>query len=385
MGRFNSSQLEISWDDALVERPIMGEIIWQVPSNLALVKYWGKKGDQLPANPSLSLTLRESVTVLEAQFVFDPQRDACDPTSEWTFEFSADPSNNVAFGKKTFRHLEAMANYYPFLTRTKLSLKSHNTFPHSAGIASSASASLSTALLAEGLATILRCENLESAITDPMSLQRASYLARLGSGSATRSAFPIGALWGEWKNSLSSSDEWGIGVADELPYLKTLEDMILVVDHNKKKISSRVGHELMDCHPYRQERYVRASARLHSLWLAIASGETAEDFHGMGSIIEAEALDLHALMMSSSPPVVLMCPETLAIILALWQWRAESKVPVYFTLDAGPNIHLLYPKSVASALPQFKQVLKDKNLLPQQIIKDGAGQGPRLLSLKLKQ
>ena len=264
-GRFNSSQLEISWDDALVERPIMGEIIWQVPSNLPWLNIGAKRGST-PGDPSLSLTLRESVTVLEAQFVFDPQRDACDPTSEWTFEFSADPSNNVAFGKKTFRHLEAMANYYPFLTRTKLSLKSHNTFPHSAGIASSASASLSTALLAEGLATILRCENLESAITDPMSLQRASYLARLGSGSATRSAFPIGALWGEWKNSLSSSDEWGIGVADELPYLKTLEDMILVVDHNKKKISSRVGHELMDCHPYRQERYVRASARLHSLW-----------------------------------------------------------------------------------------------------------------------
>ena len=326
MGRFNSAHSEISWGHGLIHRSLQGEITWQAPSNLALVKYWGKKGHQLPANPSLSLTLRESVSVLEANFHFDPAIDGGDLTSLWKFQFQGDDTCSSAFGKKMFKHLETMAKYYPFLSRTRLALKSHNTFPHSAGIASSASASLSAALLVEGLAALLRGENVQLAVTDKLFLRRASFLARLGSGSATRSAFPVGALWGaigEGRCNVDSSDEWGIGVEQELPYLKTLEDLILVVDQNKKKVSSREGHELMECHPYRRERFLRASDRLHSLWATLASGKTADDFHSMGLLIEAEALDLHALMMSSTPPVVLMCADTLAIILSLWQWRAE--------------------------------------------------------------
>ncbi|MBI2520293.1 MAG: diphosphomevalonate decarboxylase [Bdellovibrio sp.] len=384
MGRFNSLQSEISWDHAMVERPISGEMTWQVPSNLALVKYWGKVGHQLPGNPSLSLTLRQSVTVLEAHFSFDPQTHQ-DLASLWTFQFSSDENNSMSFGGKIFQHLEIMSKYYSFLRKTKLILKSHNTFPHSAGIASSASASLSIALLVEGLATLIRGEDLNSAMNDQMFLRRASFLARLGSGSASRSVFPIGALWGACPLSKTSSDEWGVGVEDELPYLRTVEDMILIVDQRKKRISSREGHELMDTHPYRKERYARAGERLNLLWQAIKSGKGTDDFHRIGVLIEAEALDLHSLMMSSTPPVVLMCPDTLAIILALWEWRMDSKAPVYFTLDAGPNIHLLYPKSTAAAMVEFKKILKEKNLLPQQIIEDGAGQGPQLLLFKIKQ
>ncbi len=371
MGLFNSTSLK--------ERSLVGEVVWQAPSNLALIKYWGKKGQQLPANPSLSMTLRQSVTTLEAQFSLMP--DSHQAVSDlWEFQFQGESSNT--FDKKIFAHLETMASYYPFLLRTKLNLRSRNSFPHSAGIASSASASMSTALLVEGLASLLRGQKIEK--SDPMFLRRASFLARLGSGSAARSAFPTGALWGKATNHDSSSDEWAVGVESDLPYLKNLEDMILVVDESKKKVSSREGHALMNQHPYRDARYAQARERLEDLWHLISKASRSEDFHLFGPIIEAEAMDLHSLMMSSVPPVVLMAPATLAIILALWEWRKSSNVPAYFTLDAGPNLHLLYPKAVEPAVQEFKKIISEKNLLPSQIIYDGVGSGPQLLRLDLK-
>ena len=102
------------------------------------------------------------------------------------------------------------------------------------------------------------------------------------------------------------------------------------------------------------------------------------DLEAFGDLVEKEALTLHALMMASSPPYMLMEPNTIRAINMIQQFRKEEKVPVYFTLDAGPNIHLLYPDLALSQVNQLKHLLSplcEDNMMIEDII----GTGPKAL------
>lgn len=358
---------------------LSGRFTASAPSNLALIKYWGKKGFQLPSNASLSLTLRESVTKMQVEFTYD----ANGPERHWEFLFQDEP--NEKFAKKILGHLELMTVHLPFLAKTSLKINSSNTFPHSAGIASSASASGALALVAVALGNLLSGQKF--AVDTNLALS--SFLARLGSGSGSRSLFPYSSLWGDLggtfnaDHGVESSDEFAVGTHGQIPFMQDLEDLILIVDKGEKSVSSRDGHGLMEKNPYAGIRYGRANQKLGTLFSALKECQTAEDFHAVGPMIESEALELHALMMTSSPPVILMREKTLAIIHELWNWRKELGAPAYFTLDAGPNIHLLYPKGQAASVQAFLVRLESKGLLPLSVIYDGAGTGPALSPLVL--
>jgi diphosphomevalonate decarboxylase len=341
-----------------------GIVTWQSPSNIALIKYWGKKGFQLPANPSLSITLSSSFT--ETSVLYTPVKKGAGTLREFTFEGSPHP----IFKIKIQQFLGTIRNRLKFLEFYDLSISSKNTFPHSAGIASSASAMSALALC---LCSIeYQLANKERETED--FFRNASLIARIGSGSASRSLYGKFVLWGESKNINQSSDEYAIPLQTTIhPVFENFRDTILIVSSGEKPVSSRAGHALMQNNPFAEARYLQAKNNLSELLKAIASG----DLDTFIEITENEALTLHGMMMASKPGYTLMEPNTLEILQRIKQFREQTNAKVCFTLDAGPNVHLLYPATDALKVKNFIDKELEKYCSNQQVIDDKMGTGPK--------
>jgi diphosphomevalonate decarboxylase len=345
--------------------PEPGHITWRSPSNIALIKYWGKYGQQLPRNPSLSLTLAASCTDTMLEYKFREEGD--NGQIDLEFLFHGEP--NEAFKAKTLAFLESLLPVFPFLKQLKLSIQTGNSFPHSAGIASSASGMSALALCLCSLE-----DALFGTLQDPAEYDRkASYIARLGSGSACRSIFSHAAVWGETPLVPGSSNEFAVPFGDDLhETFKDFHDDILIVSQEEKAVSSRDGHALMDGNPYAEARYAQARQRLAALLEALRSGDLAT----FGKIVEDEAMTLHALMMCSNPSYTLLLPNTLAILEKIRDYRASSGHPVYFTLDAGPNVHLLYPGDIIHEVRAFIEDELKEFCDDGYVQQDWVGEGP---------
>lgn len=341
-----------------------GEITWRSPSNIALIKYWGKYGDQLPRNPSISFTLAASFTDMRLEYA---PLDSPDGGIQLEFEFHGEP--HEAFRAKIQAFLTRMLPELPFLSHFNLKILSGNSFPHSAGIASSASAMSALALCLCSLDDLLH-ENL----TEAEDFERqASRIARLASGSASRSIFSQAAIWGADPAIEGSSDEYAIPASELLhETFKTYHDDILIISASEKAVSSRAGHALMEGNPYASARYEQARTRLSHLLGILRTG----DLEAFGNLIENEAMTLHALMMASEPSYLLIQPNTVAAIELIRQYRADTGHPIAFTLDAGPNIHLLYPEEIVHEVRPFVE----EQLMPlcenEYVQHDWVGEGP---------
>jgi diphosphomevalonate decarboxylase len=324
------------------------KVSWRSPSNIALVKYWGKHGNQLPSNPSISFTL-----------------DKC------YSETSLAISENLAFRIKILSLFEKLAEDFPFLTKYALSIHSTNSFPHSSGIASSASSMSALALCLCELEAKLKTG--KGATDKHKFLRKASHYARIGSGSASRSIYPIASLWGKADKVKGSSDEYAIPFDTEVhTSFRKFQNSILIASSAEKKVSSRVGHALMKTHPFAKSRFRQANANIAEMISALRTG----DMEKFGLITETEAMTLHALMMCSTPNFILMNPSSLAMISKIKAFREATKLPVYFTLDAGPNIHLLYPENIKSKVIPFIQAELSEHCEDGRIIWDQIGKGP---------
>lgn len=336
-------------------------IKWQSPSNIAIVKYWGKVPVQLPMNPSVSFSLTNSRTETEVQYWPKESDDLV--SAEFYFEGKRKP----AFEEKIIKFFEKIQAEFNLFKEYHLHIDSKNSFPHSAGIASSASAMSALALC------LLSIEQELEYFDDDILKQKASKLARLGSGSASRSIYGGFSLWGECIYFPHSSKEYAIPISENIhPAFKNLQDTILIVKSTEKTVSSSAGHKLMDEHPYRVARVNQAKKNTESLINALQNG----DFNTFITICEQEALSLHAMMMTSNPSYILMESESLQLIEKIKKFRAETNAKVCFTLDAGPNIHLIYPLEEKERVMKF---VKDELLVlcAQQIyIDDYLGDGP---------
>jgi len=340
-----------------------GRAAWRSPSNIALVKYWGKHGNQLPKNPSVSLTLSESYS--ETSVSYRP-RSAADAGA---FSFLFDAKEEPAFADRIGKYLTELQPIFPFLDQLHLDIRSRNSFPHSSGIASSASAFSALALCLCSMEH--QCFNTLD--DDKAFRKKASYVARLGSGSASRSIFATAALWGQYGEEPESSDEFAIGVKDQLhETFQSYGNAILLVDSGSKSVSSSAGHRLMEDHVFAQVRYSEARKNLLQLMQALHSGDTER----AGLLIEVEAMQLHAMMMASRPYVILLAPNTLKIIHLIQEFRKSTKLPVYFTIDAGPNLHLLYPQENRSDVVAFIEDVLVQYCLRGSWIDDRVGNGP---------
>ncbi len=342
------------------------QFTWKSPSNIALIKYWGKHDRQLPNNASLSLTLREAHTITSLKL----QKKRTKKNIELDFTFAG--ARNEKFAEKLTAFLATLTTDMPWLTKNRLVLQSDNSFPHSAGIASSASAMSALALC---LMSVQRIQTGKYA-DDASFLQMASHYARLGSGSAARSVYPEFTVWGKTTAVKGSSDAYALPFpAHYHPDFNELQDSILIVSDQEKSVSSRAGHALMDGHPMAAQRYKNAQRRLKDLLQAL----THADWSLFCKTVETEALELHALMMTSDPTFILMHPNTLAIIDRIRFFRAQTGIPVCFTLDAGPNVHLLYPYFAKKEVRNFIQSELLKFCHKKSVIYDQMGDGPSMM------
>lgn len=318
-----------------------GNFQWSAPSNIALVKYWGKKDNQIPANPSVSFTLDNCKTITKLAFA-KKENDG-----KFSFDLLFEGKPKEDFKPKIQKFLERIEIYLPFLKDYHFTIDTENTFPHSSGIASSASG---MAALAMNLMSLEKALNPK--MTEEYFFQKASLLARLGSGSACRSVKGQVVVWGQHKNISGSSDLFGVEFPNAIhANFKDYQDTILLVDKGEKQVSSTVGHDLMHDHPFAERRFAQAHENLDKLINIFENGNLEEFI----KVVESEALTLHAMMMTSMPYFILMKPNTLEIINAIWKFRNDTKIPICFTLDAGANVHVLYPNKDKPKVLQFIQ------------------------------
>ena len=317
-----------------------GKFQWSAPSNIALVKYWGKKENQIPANPSISFTLNNCKTITTLEF--EPKNSS---SQNFSFELFLDGKPKEDFKPKMQKFFERIEIYLPFLKDFNFIISTENTFPHSSGIASSASG---MAAMSVNLMSLEKLFNPK--MTEDYFWQKASFLARLGSGSACRSIKGSVVVWGENDSVKNSSDLFGVEFPETIhSNFQNYQDTILLVDKGEKVVSSTVGHELMHNHPFAKQRFEQAHENLAQMKQILMNGNLEK----FVALVESEALTLHSMMMTSMPYFILMKPNTLEIINKIWKFRQQTNIQLCFTLDAGANVHVLYPKKDKNEVLQF--------------------------------
>lgn len=280
-------------------------------ANIALVKYWGKAPGELniPLNDSVSMTLSAATTTTTVWW------DASLSQDEIYFDGERIIDRRAA---RVSRFLDRIrARWYRMPAR----VHTVNGFPAGTGMASSASGF--AALCVAGIAAF--DEGLPP-------LTELSRLARQGSGSACRSLFPGFAEW-----VAGDSDESSVARPLLPPEHWDLRDIIAVVTDEEKEISSSDGHRLAVAHPFMPARQAQLPARI----AAVKGALVRRDFATLAALVEHEALEMHAIMLSSVPQAIYFAPDTIRILREVRRWRDDDGIPVCFTLDAGPNVHVL--------------------------------------------
>jgi diphosphomevalonate decarboxylase len=287
--------------------------------NIAFIKYWGNRDEhlRLPANPSLSMNLDGLHTTTTVRWSADLPHDQ--------LILNGQPAADAALARVA-KHLDAL--------RARLGLaacahvESSNNFPMGTGIASSASsfAALTAAALAAAGADLSEREQ--------------TTLARLGSGSAARS-IPTGFV--EWYAADTHADSYAESIA--APDHWALVDAVAIVSESHKAVGSQDGHTTANTSEYQTARVASAAARVAICKAAIL----ARDFATFAEVVEHDSNMMHAVMMTSRPPLFYWLPATLALMAAVVRWRAEG-LQVCYTLDAGPNVHCICTQQDAPAV-----------------------------------
>ncbi len=314
-------------------------------ANIALIKYWGNRDEKLrlPANPSLSMNLAGLGTETTVEF-----NDGWDHDELF---IGGEPQSGPA-RERVVAQLDVVRARAGLALRARVS--SRNNFPSGTGIASSASAFAALTLAAAEAAGL------------KLSEPELSALARLGSGSAARS-IPGGFV--EWVMGEDGQPDTSCAYTIAPPEHWDLTDVIAVVSQNQKSVGSTSGHALARTSPLQAARVATASDRLASCREALLG----KDFPRLADIVEADSNLMHAVMITSSPPLLYWEPITIAIMKSVRRWRSEG-LPVCFTIDAGPNVHCLCPADVA---PEVHRRLHD-NLDVKRVLVAGPG-GPACL------
>lgn len=287
--------------------------------NIALIKYWGNRDDalRLPENGSISMTLGGLETRTTVTFDRSMRADVLYLNGR---RVSGEPSERVSAHLGRIREAAGVSSC--------ARIESQNNFPTGAGIASSASAFASL--------TVAGCAAAGLEL-DPRGLSR---LARLASGSACRSIF---GGYVEWY--AADSDEGSYAKMLAPPEHWQLVDFIAIVSQEHKSVGSTQGHLLAGTSPLQSARVQDAPRRLSSCREALL----ARDFESLATVVEQDSNLMHAVMITSQPPLVYWEPGTLEVLRAVPSWRREG-LSVCYTVDAGPNVHCLCTLDDAEAV-----------------------------------
>jgi diphosphomevalonate decarboxylase len=346
----------------------------QAHPNIALIKYWGNRDQQLrlPANPSLSMNLAGLTTTTTVEF--DPSlkqdelilggRTISGPGRERVSRFLDQVrqlcGNTAARGASAATQQAQRRSGDGFADSARHDaahyfaiVDSRNNFPSGAGLASSASGFAALALAATAAAGL----HLNEA--------ELSRLARLGSGSACRSV-PGGFV------------EWALGVDDHTSYAQSiapashwnLYDIVALIDVTHKSIGSTEGHAVAATSPLQAARVATAAERLAQARSAVL----ARDFAALAEVVELDSLMMHAVMITSSPVLMYWQPATVAVMQAVRQWRLNG-LAACTTIDAGPNVHVICTAEAASEVTLRLRVIPGVK----QVITAGVGGSTRLI------
>lgn len=280
--------------------------------NIALIKYWGNIDDSLriPANGSISMNLDGLSTTTDVAFSEDLNADRLSIDGK---EIKGNPLTRVS----TFLdHVRKLAGIEVFAE-----VRSNNNFPMDAGIASSASAFAALAVAASSAAGL------------SLSNEELSRLARRGSGSACRS-IPTGYV--EWTPGEDDQSSHAVSIAP--PHHWEISDCIAIINTDSKMIGSTEGHQLANTSPIQSARVTDAPRRIKICRKAILD----QDFDELTRIVELDSNLMHAVMMTSTPPLHYWLPGTIAVMNAVRKMR-ESGISACYTIDAGPNVHVICP------------------------------------------
>ncbi len=313
-------------------------------SNVPFIKYWGNRDAQrrVPLNDSISMNLDHATST--TTITFD------DGLKEDEVAIGDKPATDLA-KTRVVEHLDRIRALAKI--ETKARVESNNTFPMGVGIASSASGFAALTLAGT------RAAGLE------LSEKELSMLARQASGSASRS-IPGGFV--EWVTGSDIDQSYAASIAP--PDYWDLRDMIAVVTTVEKAISSTEGHKAAPTSLFLPERLNALPVRFHRVRRAILS----KDLALLGPAIEDEAIEMHMIAMTSRPRILYWAPGTVSVLQEVMRWRNDG-LAVYFTLDAGPNVHLICEgkdaekvAELARQLPEVQGIIPNRPGGPAQLV-----------------
>jgi diphosphomevalonate decarboxylase len=287
----------------------MKKITARAHSNIAFIKYWGRKDEvlRLPTNGSISMNLSNLFTTTTVEFKEDLKED----------DVVVNGEREEGVINKIVKHLDRIRQIGKIQIFAKVVSK--NSFAASAGMASSASGFAALTLAAARAAGL------------SLSEKELSILARQGSGSACRS-IPDGFV--EWKDGDTSEESFAHSLYS--PDYWDICDVIAVISKDKKDTSTTIGQQRVETSPFFATRIKHIQEKNNMCKEYIAK----KDFENFGKLVEMEALELHSIMLTSWPSLIYLEPASLTIMKAVQKMR-QTGLPAYFTIDAGPNIHII--------------------------------------------
>jgi len=317
------------------------------PSNIAFIKYWGRKDEKLrlPENGSLSMNLSNLLTTTTVEFNPDFKED----------EIIINGQKEKIEGNRAIKHLDRIRKIAKINLKAKVVTK--NNFPTGTGLSSSAS----------GFAALTLAGAKAAGLN--LSEKELSILARQGSGSACRS-IPNGFV--EWLDGDTSETSYGVSLYPENYW--DIIDVVAVVSRNKKEVSTTEGQKLATSSPFFPVRLEKIKEKIKLIKKYLKE----KNFVSFGELVEAEALELHAIMLTSTPSLIYWLPGTLKVMHAVKKWRQEG-LQIYFTVNTGQDIHLICQrKDVAKVVKKAEEVSD-----VQETIINYCSKGARLISSNL--
>lgn len=295
------------------------------PSNIAFIKYWGRKDEalRLPENGSISMNLSNLLTTTTVEFNPEFKKD----------EIIINDKKEENEGSRAIKHLDRIRKLAKINHKAKVVTR--NNFPTGTGLSSSAS----------GFAALTVAGAKAAGLN--LSEKELSILARQGSGSACRS-IPNGFV--EWLDGDMSETSYGVSLYNEKYW--DIVDVVAVVSKNKKEVSTTEGQKLASSSPFFPVRLSRIKDKIK----LIKKYMKEKNFSLFGELLEAEALELHAIMLTSNPSLIYLLPGSLRIMHMVKKWRQEG-IQVYFTVNTGQDIHLIcQKKDIDKVVEKTKEV-----------------------------
>lgn len=297
------------------------------PSNIAFIKYWGKKDEvlRLPENGSISMNVSNLLTTTTVEFSRTFKEDLVMRNGK-----KESIENN-----RTLKHIERIRKLAGITTKVKVITE--NNFPTSTGLSSSAS----------GFAALTMAASAAAGLT--LSEKELSILARQGSGSACRS-IPDGFV--EWLDGNTSETSYATSLY--APDYWDIVDVVAIVSMEKKDVATSEGQKLATSSPF----FALRQSQMKEKITTIKELMKKKDFPAFGELVEAEALELHAIMLTSTPSLIYWLPGTLRVMKAVKKWRNKG-LQVYFTINTGQDVHLICQKKDAKKVSELVLQISD--------------------------